>query len=166
METALTSGPWSLYTGLQSVSYATETDVDYEDSWIPATYHTTRHWRQSDRLIIGTRFSSSDLSRHRPVIGLGISWGWYRRSKTVQHNSSSYEYSIHQVSKGSFGIAGELGYLIPVHRRLTVSILGRLDVINSQTGYEELRWMPKADNLYLGNIQLGLQYHFRRASGE
>ena len=157
-------GRWSFYSGIQNSSLAFTPGEDYYDDLIPLGGHTIRSWRQSDRFLIGGRLSGSNPNRARALIGIGFSWGWLRRSKTVEYtqNSLTTQQSVHQVSKGSFGLAGELGYLIPVYRDLSLSLIGHLDMINSKIGADELKWMREIDALYLANIQLGLQYHFRR----
>ena len=162
-EAGIAFGKWSVYGGVQNTSADFSPGDDYYDSIDPSSYRTVRTWRQSDRFLVGGRLSGSNPNRARGLIGIGFSWGWLRRSKTIEsiYASPATQRSAHQVSKGSFGVAGELGYLIPVYRDVNLSLIGRLDLVNSKIGTDEFEWVRELDRLYLANIQLGLQYHFR-----
>ncbi len=156
-------GAWAAYVGFHDYSYRDEARYD-RISVVPGPDSIVTRWAQSDRFLLGTRFSRKNCNVARPFIGLSLSWGWQRRSHTLKmiYPWGPMNWATHQTSKGSFGIGGDVGYIIPVTSRLQATITGRLDLINSQLSRDEFNWLWDISNNYFAAIQLGLQYRFER----
>ena len=166
VETGLAGSFGQVYAGFQEFE-----SIHERESTFSQYYNLDRDWNQSDRLLVGYRLVNENPHRVRALIGISVSWGWMRRSKSYEQAirvdgelRGGIHASIHQTSKASLGVGGELGCLIPLYRSFNASLIGRLDVINSQIGSRESHWMEGTDRNYLANIQLGLQYHFLHES--
>lgn len=136
-------------------------------------------WLASDRLLLGIRLHASERDPNplKPTIGIGCSWGWM--SWTSDYTNVSYyngqtQWDVRdhttQRSKGVLGVACELGMTVHVNHVLSASCLGRLDGYNvNLDGGQKGAWrygVPFDDGTWIAALQLGLQYHFRRNSGQ
>ncbi len=133
----------------------------------------------SDRLQLGVRLHAAehDPNPLKPTIGIGCSWGWLTWTSdytNVSYYNGQTQWDVRdhttQRSKGVLGLALELGMTVHIHRALSASCLGRLDGYNvNLDGGPEGAWRYGtgfAEGTWIAALQLGLQYHFRRNSGE
>jgi hypothetical protein len=132
----------------------------------------------NDRLLLGLRLRASDHDPNplKPTIGIGCSWGWMTwtsdyRDLLLYNGQIQWDVSDHAVrhTKGSLGLALELGMTVRMQRDLFLSCLGRIDAYDMNldkdyhAGWQHV--IPTFDGAWIAALQLGLQYHFRAKSG-
>jgi len=115
----------------------------------------------SERFVLGTRLHVSDEYANpvKPLLGVGISYGWAQRRKELQYDSMAGEVD-ETSSKASLGWLAEAGFLVDLHHDLFLSFMLRYETLNTRLGdpaqYGSVR------NAYQGALAVGLMYQFER----